>query len=86
MKVYELEDAIWQAEGIQVIIRAPRNTDTDLTYSYERACPGSTTLGGLRRGRLGAIGELYEYEVIDGDNETPSGQTKLSRIRDSYSR
>ena len=86
MKVYELEDAILQAEGIQVFIRAPRNTVTDLSYSYERACPRGTTLAGLRRGRLAAIGELYEYEVIDGNHETPNGKTKLSTIRESYSK
>ena len=84
MLVYELEDAIWETEGIQIVIRANRNEETELDYDYQRACPGNTTLAELRRGRLSDLGESYEYEVIDGDNETPNGRTKLSTIRDSY--
>uniref|UniRef100_B8J311 Uncharacterized protein n=1 Tax=Desulfovibrio desulfuricans (strain ATCC 27774 / DSM 6949 / MB) TaxID=525146 RepID=B8J311_DESDA len=84
MLVYELEDAIYETEGIQIIIRANRNEETELDYDYQRACSGNTTLSELRRGRLSDLGERYEYEVIDGDNDTPNGRTKLSTIRDSY--
>ncbi|AMD89464.1 hypothetical protein [Desulfovibrio fairfieldensis] len=83
MKSWEFEDAFWETEGIQIVIRAPRNEDVP-DYSYERACSGNTTLAELRRGRLAALGEEFEYEIIDGDNETPNGKTKLSTIRDSY--
>lgn len=84
MKVYELEDCIYNIEKIQVVIRAPRNEETNLEYDYQRAAPGNTSLSELRRGRLSEIGAQYEYEVFDGDHETPNGRTNLSTIRNSY--
>lgn len=83
MRVYEFEDTIWKVEGIQIVIRAGRNQDAP-NYNYERACFGNTTLSEFRRGRLAELGEQYEYEIINGDNETPNGKTKLSTLRDSY--
>ena len=84
MDVEEFEEAVWETDGVRVAVRAPRNAEICNKYEYERALEGGKTVKDLRRLRIEpCLGDL-EYEILDGDFETPNGRVRLKSIRESY--
>ncbi len=66
-----------------VTIRAPRNEEIG-DYNYKRAMDKGASLQKFKEDRLEPVLKGHEYEIIDGDHETPHGRTKLERVRNSY--
>lgn len=84
MKVEEFEDAVWERDGVRIAVRAPRDTDIGTPYEYERALDEGRTVKDLRNLRIEpCLGDL-EYDILDGDFETPNGRMKLKTLRESY--
>lgn len=85
MNVEEFEDAIWETDGIRVSVRAPRDTEIAEPYEYERALDGGRTIKDLRNLRIeSCLGKELDYDILDGDFETPNGRMKLKTLRESY--
>lgn len=84
MNAEEFENAVWERDGVRIAVRAPRDTDIDTPYEYERALDGGRTVKDLRNLRIEpCLGDL-EYDILDGDFETPNSRMKLRTLRDSY--
>lgn len=84
MRVEEFVDELWETDGVRISVWAPRDTEIDAPYEYTRALDGSRTVKDLRRLRIEPCLGSLEYEILDGDFETPNGKMKLNTLRDSY--
>ena len=83
--VRTLEAKILELEEVVVKIRASSDAEVS-DYSYERKAAGNTSLTDWIEGRIKPLVEGYELIVINGDCATPHGRTKLSTLRDSYTK
>ncbi|MEW6597817.1 MAG: hypothetical protein AB1429_10010 [Pseudomonadota bacterium] len=83
MSPTELEDEVFDLEGIRIIVRAPRGTQLG-DYSYARKAAGVATLAHWLGQRVLPLTAGHEVVVINGAGERPHGKTSLSKLRDSY--
>jgi len=83
--VQALESKILELEEIVVKIRASSDTQVG-DYNYERKAAGNATLTEWLEARIKPLVGDKEVVVINGDYVTPHGRTKLSTLRDSYSK
>ena len=85
MTVSEFESAVWELEGIRIVIRAGKNEKVDM-YWNERRIAGTKTLD--RFWNLRIVGKLNgkDFAVFDGYGLQPRGQTLVQTVRASYSR
>ena len=83
MTVWEFEQAVWQREGIRIVIRAPHNAAVG-DYRYERAAAERMRLSQLLENRIWELVGDHEVAVIRGDGEHPPGHIGLRRLRASY--
>lgn len=79
----ELEDQIFDKEGIRVVIRAGKDTRFP-PYNYERKASATMSKNNWYMSRLKPLIGEYEGEIIDGSGDTPHGRTQMKKIRDSY--
>lgn len=84
MNVEEFVDAVWETDGVRISVWAPRNTEIETPYEFTRALDGGRTVKDLRRLRIDPCLGGLEYEIQDGDFDTPNGKMKLTTLRDSY--
>jgi hypothetical protein len=83
--VLELEEQIFQLEGIVVRIRAPSKSKV-LEYGYTRCAPGNQKVSLWLNTRVAPCLRGLEISVISGSFGSVLGQTTLSNLRDSYVR
>ena len=71
----------------EILIKIRADPDSEVKpYDFQRKAPGSMTVNEWLNGRLiPKLGDL-QVDVISGNYSLPHGRTKLSTLRDSYSR
>ena len=83
MRVWEFEDAVWNREGVRIVIRA--NSDTQVEeYGYANAAPRTWSVSELIRNRISSLVDDEEVVAIRGDGTRAYGNTTLRRLRESY--
>jgi hypothetical protein len=86
MLVTDLEDAVWDVEGIRIVIRAStKSTRVMLAYNFKKAAPQTWTVSEWFENRVRPRTGSREVVVIGGDGEQPNGNMKLRTLRSSYS-
>lgn len=83
----EFEDKVRAIEDVTVVIRAPSGALVD-DYNFQRCATGSSTIKDWIEARIKPRIGAYECDVVTPDYvpSTPHGKTKLSTIREQYSR
>jgi len=83
MNVHEFETAVWEREGIRIVIRAPEHTNVG-EYDYQRSAAENQRLTEWLEGRIYPRTGEYGIVVIDGRGEIPHGKNHLSTVRQTY--
>jgi hypothetical protein len=89
-KVGRVELRISQIEGFLVKIhhldgRDVRSDRQGLPgWPYERAAKDAWTVADWRRERFNTVYPGFDVDVLDGDCNPVSGQTRLENLRESY--
>lgn len=81
----ELEDKIWEVEGIRVAIDASKTAQFD-DYKYKNAVAEKTSITKFLTGRIAPILKEVTASVYQGDGEEPHGRTAVKKVRASYRR
>lgn len=79
----ELEDQIFDKEGIRVVIRCGKDEKFD-SYDYKNKASATMSKNNWYMSRVKPILGEYEGEVVDGNGENVHGRTQVKNIRDSY--
>lgn len=83
MTVKEFEEAVWQLEGIRLVIReAPGAEVAD--YDYERCGQSDYSLSEWLRNRVYPRLDGQEVVVVNGYSTMPHGRTRLDNLRATY--
>lgn len=83
MNVREFEDAVWQLDGIRIVVRA--ETDEEVRdYPFELRLSDTSTVNDFLHARIIRRLNGKSFFVVDGHGEWPHGRTHLRKIRDSY--
>ena len=83
MNAWEFEEAVWNLEGIRIVVRVPYGAGVK-DYDYEKAAKGNQTLSafiGLRI--LPYVGDK-DVMAINGSGQIVHGGTHLETVRRSY--
>lgn len=83
----EIENGVFEFEGIRVILRAPANKKiTHLQYAdgFINRCAKTHNLGTLRKRIAQIVGKDIEVEIIDANGAPVHGNTKIGNLRDTY--
>lgn len=83
MNISAFETAVWEKEGVRIVIRANRNDGVADYDSINRAAANSTISSWLDNRVRPKINDR-EVTVIDGRGQIPNGKTKMSTLRNSY--
>ena len=83
MKVWEFENAVWERDGIRIVIRARANDEVE-NYSYNNAAAWNKNITWLLDTRIRPFVGEREVVVIGGDGGHPHGGNNIQTIRDSY--
>ena len=83
MTVGEFEEAVWNLEGIRIVIRAATNVQIE-DYNYANAAQWNSPLTRLFRNRIEPKLDGNAFVVIDGSGTQPNGRTHFQTVRDSY--
>lgn len=81
--VWEFENAVWELEGIRLVVRADRFEEV-AAYGFESAFPGERDLADLINTRIRPLLGDKDFAVIDGRGQLAQGGTHMSSIRQSY--
>ena len=79
----ELEEQIFDKEGVRIVIRAGKDTRF-APYNYKRKASETMSKNNWYMSRVKPILGDFEGEIIDGTGDIPHGRTQMKRIRDSY--
>ena len=79
----ELEEQIYDREGVRIVIRAGKDTRF-APYDYERKASATMSKNSWYMSRVKPILGDYEGEVVDGTGDIPHGRTQMKKIRESY--
>lgn len=79
----ELEEQIFDKEGVRIVIRAGKDTRF-APYNYKRKASETMSKNSWYMSRVKPILGDCEGEVIDGTGDIPHGRTQMKKIRDSY--
>lgn len=81
--IQEIEDKIWEVEGIRVVIRGPENQAANV-YDYQNAAQETWSITKLIDSRIQPCVPGVEIMVIQGNGEEPHGRTLLKNVRGTY--
>lgn len=81
--IQELEDKIWEVEGIRVVIRGAERTAV-MVYDYQNAAQETWSITKLIESRIQPCAPGIEVMVIQGNGEEPHGRTLLKNVRGTY--
>jgi hypothetical protein len=79
----ELEEQIFDKEGVRVVIRAGKDTKFP-PYNYKNKASASMSKTSWYMSRVKPLLGEFEGEVVDGHGEMPHGRTQMIKMRDSY--
>lgn len=83
MTIEQFEEAIWEVDGLRVVVRAKANVDIG---EYDRVNASNerwSVTQWLESDRLQGL-QGHEIIVIGGNGEEPHGKTLLRTVRASY--
>jgi hypothetical protein len=83
MTVQELENKVWQQDGIRIIIR-DRSTAKTKDYNQKYAAQEKWSITKFLNKRISPLVKDKEIVVLYGNGEMPHGGTLLKTIRQSY--
>ena len=83
MTVAEFENAVWETEGIRIVIRAHWDEQVG-DWPYEKAAKGNFSVAKWFRTRVERRLGDRKASVIDGYGHEPHWGQQLSRVRRSY--
>jgi len=83
MTVYDFEQAVWEKEGIRIVVRAPWD-DQVQDYDYVNAAQANWRVTQFLENRILPRVGNRQAVVISGFGKHPHGGTHLSGVRDSY--
>ena len=83
MRIRDFEDAVWNLEGIRIVIRGSWSDEVG-DYSYERRANQTNTLQELIDNRIRECIGDRDVVAINGRGGVVVGQTTLRTIRNSY--
>tara|TARA_B100000700_G_scaffold331223_2_gene462419 strand:+ start:6894 stop:7163 length:270 start_codon:yes stop_codon:yes gene_type:complete len=83
MTVKEFEEAVWQLEGIRLVIREASGAEV-ADYDYDRAAYRTHSITEWLRNRIYPRLDGLEAVVINGYGEIPNGRTRLDNLRATY--
>lgn len=89
MYVRDFEAAVWNTEGIRIVIRCSQRTQVG-EYDYQNAAPEAWTVTKLLSSRIqGLVGD-HDVDVVRGDGTLPPGNSRSecfeSHTADNYRR
>jgi len=83
MTVQELENKVWEQDGIRIIIR-DRSTAKAKDYNQKNAAQEKWSITKFLNKRISPLFKDKEIVVLYGNGEMPHGGTLLKTIRQSY--
>lgn len=83
MTAREFEDAVFDLEGVRIVLRCPVNTPLP-DYLYDRRAAGNTTVNEWLAARISHRIGGHDVAVIDGLGGYANRRMKMSTLRDSY--
>jgi hypothetical protein len=89
-KIKNIEKKIWEVEGFAVNFLHRDGTNVHGAkagipqYDYERYARNDWTVNEWKKNRFNKCYPGFDVEVLDGEGNKVSGQTKLGTVRDSY--
>ena len=84
ISVRDFEEAIWNLEGIRLLVRAPKDTRLLNAYGFERSANRDWTLNKWIQTRVEPIMWDFEVTIVDGRGAIPRANSRLQTVRDSY--
>lgn len=85
LTVKEFEQAVWEVEGIRIVIRADPNSELSLESYWSNAAPQTWSLSEWRQKRLNqSLDAHHAADIIGPSGHEPHGRTLLSTIRGTY--
>ena len=83
MTVAEFEKAVWNLEGIRIVVRASEGTIVG-DYKHKNRGAKMDTVSEWRDRRVAScLGDL-EFVIVDGNGEHAHGNMKLQTLRETY--
>lgn len=83
ISVLQLEEKIFQLEGVVIRIRASSDTQV-FDYGYTRKAPETQTVSVWLQTRVVPCLRGFEFCIIGGNFSSVMGQTSLKALRESY--
>ena len=83
MNVGQLEEVLWNRDGVRVVVRAPWSAPVQASNQTKAADKGMRVNEYLRVRVQDSIGD-YQCFVVDGYGLVVNGNTKLETVRASY--
>ena len=85
MRVHEFENAVWELEGVRIVVRASPEEEVG-EYEYRNPERETRSWARLKNDRIqGLIGDRW-VEAIDGSGAVVDGRRGLRSLRASYTR
>lgn len=83
MYAWQLEQFVFDVEGIRLIIRLPWNAEVG-EYAYQRRAAGNTSVTEWLNLRIAPLIGGAGTVVVDGSGRVPHGRSHLDTVRNSY--
>ena len=83
MNLWDFEEAVWNLEGIRIVVRSPYGEEAE-DYTYEKAAKGNQTLAAFIGLRIRPCVGERDVIAINGSGQVVNGGTHLGTIRRSY--
>ena len=83
MNAWDFEEAVWNLEGIRIVVRVPY-AEAVKDYDYEKAAKGNQSLSAFIGLRIRPYVGDQQVMAINGSGQVVHGGTHLETIRRSY--
>lgn len=83
MKVNKFEEAVWQKDGVRVVVRTPEGANV-LDYKNTNAAADTLSVTKYLKNRILPRVEPFTATVVLGDGTIPHGRTLLRGVRKTY--
>lgn len=83
MNVWQFEDAVWETDGLRVVIRAPGAAQVQ-DFDWQNAADQNMSVTEYFRVRLNTRIAPYDAAIISGNGGVAHGRTRIRNVRGSY--
>lgn len=83
MTVQELENKVWEQDGIRIVVRDRSNAKAK-EYNQKNAAQEKWSVTQFLNSRIGPLVRGREVVVLDGAGRLSHGRTLLKSVRQSY--